>query len=160
MAEPLPTVAQIGAEEYRLRMAAALRKIAVGEITQAHATQLMAPWTAIALLSRAEVPELVLPIEEARATIVHYPGNGAPAVYGHKIPEDDARILLASSTCGPNVWGPTLCKARDAALARAITPDAIRRARNLCRLAAALDVPLTAASCAPPRGAAPERKAA
>ena len=154
------TIPQIGAEEFRMRMAAAVRKVAVGELSQADADRLMLPWTAIALLSRAIVPELVLPIENQRRAIVHYPGGGAPAVRDHLIPEDDARVLLASSTCGPNVWGPTLSKARDAAIARADTPEKLARARNLCRLARALDVPLTAASCAAPRAPATERKAA
>lgn len=154
------SIPMIAAEEYRLRVASADRKVAMGQLSQAHADALIAPWQSIALLSRAEVPELAFPLAEARRAIVHYPGGGKPAVHDHLIDEDDARMMLASDICGPNVWGPTLSKARDAALTKATTPEKIARARNLCRLARAMDVPLTPASCTPPSAATPERKAA
>ncbi|KPH60374.1 hypothetical protein [Novosphingobium sp. ST904] len=160
MTEPLPTIAQIAAEEYRLRVSSADRKVAMGVLSQDRADALIAPWQSIALLSWAAVPELAFPLAEARRAIVHYPGGGKPAVHDHLIDEDLARVLLAGDICGPNVWGPTLSKARDAALAKATTPEKIDRARNLCRLARALEVPLTLASCTPPTVARPERKAA
>lgn len=154
------SIPMIAAEEYRLRSTSADRKVVLGQLRPDQADALVAPWQSIALLSWAEVPELAFPLAEMRRAIVHYPGGGKPAAHDHLIDEGYARMLLASDICGPNVWGPTLAKARDAALAKATTPDKIDRARNLCRLARALDVPLTPASCAPPRAASPERKAA
>lgn len=159
MAETV-SIPMIAAEEYRLRLASANRKVAMGELTQARADALIAPWQSIALLSGAEVDELAFPLTETRRAIVHYPGGGKPAVHDHLIDEHFARMLLASDICGPNVWGLTLSKARDAALTKATTPEKIARARNLCRLARAMDVPLTPASCTPPSAATPERKAA
>lgn len=154
------SIPMIAAEEYRLRSTSADRKVVLGRLRPDQADALVAPWQSIALLSWADVPELAFPLAEMRRSIVHYPGGGKAAVHDHLIDEGYARMLLASDICGPNVWGPTLAKARDAALAKATTPDKIDRARNLCRLARALDVALTPASCAPPRASSPERKAA
>lgn len=159
-----PSVGQIAADEYRLRSANALRKVAAGDITRAQAAHLIAPWTAIVLLARTPIEDLpdhvAAQLADLRKCIVHYRGDGTGPVWNHQLDEDEARVLLATDICGPNVWGPTLSNARDAALARADSPERIERARNLCRLARALDVPLTLASCAAPGGTVPAERIA
>lgn len=163
------TIPGIAADEYHRRNATALRKVAAGEITRAQAGTLMSPWVSIALLAGVPVDELAPPLAaqlaDLRKCIVHYPGDGSGPVYDHLLDEDEARVLLATDICGPNTWGPTLSNARDTAIARVSSahpelvegPERLDRARNLCRLARALDVPLTPASCARPQS---ERKAA
>ncbi|HKT85608.1 MAG TPA: hypothetical protein VJQ77_05930 [Novosphingobium sp.] len=154
MTEQVLTIPRIAADEYHRRNATALRKVAAGEITRAQAGALMAPWASIALLSGVPVdelaPHLAAQLADLRKCIVHYAGDCSGPVYDHLLDEDEARILLATDICGPNTWGPTLSNARDTAIARADTEEKIDRARNLCRLARALDVPLTLASCGQP----------
>lgn len=151
----LTQLAAIAADEHARRSAAARRKVAAAELPERVANRELMPWHAIAVLCGAP-GVLAQEVTDYRRTIVHYPGNGAPAVYGHLLPEQDARWELASALCAPGSWREALGKARDAALGKATTPERVARARNLCILARALDVPLTAASCA----RTPERKAA
>ncbi|MGF7152483.1 hypothetical protein [Novosphingobium gossypii] len=150
-------IASIALDELTRRTSAAKRMVNAGELPAATAALQLRPWQAIALICDAP-GVLSADVTDYRRTIVHYPGNGAPAVYGHLLPESEARRDLAADLCPRSIWRQALEKARDAALGRANTPDRVERARNLCRLARALDVPLTAASCARP--AQPERKAA
>lgn len=152
----VPSLSAIAHAEYLQRCAAAKRKVDAGELPRQQAEALLRPWTAIALLCGA--PILAADIADARRTIVFYKGDGSPAQYGYVIPEAEARCDLAGDICSPIVWGPALAKARDAALGKVDTPERRERARNLCILARALDVPLTAASCARP--VSTERKAA
>jgi len=154
------SLAAIAGAEYTRRLATARRKLASGEVTAARAETEMRAWAAIAVLCGADV--LAAELAEYRRTIVHYAGAGSPAVYGHLLPEAEARCDLARDLCGPNTWGPILTRARDAAIAKTAPslnpgPETIDRARNLTILARALDVPLTPASCVIP---APQRKAA
>lgn len=151
-----PTIAAIAHAEYLQRSASAKRKVAAGELAPHKAEALLRPWAAIAVLCGA--PVLEAEVTDYRRTIIHYKGDGSPAVYGHLRPEAEARCELARDLCGPITWGPALMKARDAALGKVDSDERRDRARNLCILARALDVPLTAASCARPVQS--ERKAA
>ena len=151
---------EIAGDEYRRRLVKARQLVASGELPAARADAEMRAWAAIALLAGAPIMEAE--VAEYRSVIVHYAGDGTPARYDHKLPEDEARCDLARDLCGPNIWRPILSRARDAAIAKAIArkgdAEANHRAANLNLLARALDVPLTLASC----GMAPvsERKAA
>lgn len=150
-------IAAIALDELTRRTAAANRMVKAGDIPAVSAALQLRPWQAIALI--CDVPGvLAAEVTDYRRTIVHYPGNGAAAVYGHLLPESEARRDLAADLCPRAVWRQALEKARDAALGRADTPDRVNRARSLCILARELDVPLTPASCARP--VATERKAA
>ncbi|MED5546099.1 MAG: hypothetical protein VYD90_12690 [Pseudomonadota bacterium] len=142
-------ITAIALDELTRRTAAANRLVKEGKIPAANAARQLAPWRAIALI--CDAPEvLAAQVEDYRRTIIHYPGNGAPAVYGHLLPLPEARRDLAADLCPAAVWRQALEKARDAALAKATTPDRVARARNLCILARSLNVALTAASCTPP----------
>lgn len=147
-------VRHIAAEEYRRRRTIATRKVEAGELPAALAARDLRAWAAIAILCRA--PGVMdAELADYRRTIVHYPGNGAPAVHGHLLPEHDARWDLARELCSREVWAPILAKARAAAIAKADTPERVERARNLNTLTRALNVPL-----APPASSKAERIAA
>ncbi|MYL98738.1 hypothetical protein GR702_13290 [Novosphingobium sp. FGD1] len=150
-------LAAIALDEHERRSASARRQVDAGRLPGHVAQRELGPWQAIAVICGAP-GVLHAEVTDYRRTIVHYPGNGGPAVYGHLLSEQDARWDLACDLCPPSVWRAALAKARDAALGKATTPERVQRARNLCILARALDVPLTAASCARPVQS--ERKAA
>lgn len=154
-------IAGIAAAEFRRRRANARRLIGEGRLAPDDADALMRPWAAIAVLCRADLAQcsavLAAAMLEARQVIAFAPGKGQPVQHHIRVPEDHVRALFARDLCPPLVWGPALATARDAALARADNPERNARARDLCALARALDVPLTAASCARP---ANDRKAA
>jgi hypothetical protein len=139
----------IALDEHDRRTASATRQVKAGQLPEHVAKRELLPWQAIAVLCAAPGVKTE-DVTDYRQTIVHYPGNGAPAVYGHLLPEQDARRELACDLCPSSVWRAALGKARDVALGKATTPERVTRARNLCILARALEVPLTAASCARP----------
>jgi hypothetical protein len=151
------TLSAIALDEHDRRTASARRQINAGQLPEHVAKRELLPWQAIAVMCAAP-GVLSEEVDDYRHTIVHYPGNGAPAVYGHLLAEQDARWELACALCPPNIWRAALSKARDVALGKASTPERVTRARYLCILARALEVPLTAASCARPVQS--ERKAA
>lgn len=154
MVDPIALIAK---SELDQRTEAARRLVSLGRLTQAAANKELLPWQAIAVICRAP-GVLIADVTDYRRTIVHYAGDGSPANYTFLHPESEARADLAHDLCPCSVWSLALGKARDAALGRATTPEKVDRARNLCRLARALEVPLTLASCARP--VEPERKAA
>lgn len=151
-------IALIALEEHDRRTASARRLVALGKLPQVAADRELRPWKAIAVICRAP-GVLIADVSDYRRTIVYYAGDGSPANYNYLAPESEARAELADDLCPCAIWSVALAKARDAALGKANNPERVSRARNLCILARALEVPLTLASCARPVAAA-ERKAA
>lgn len=152
--EPLE-VAAIADDEYRRRRDKARQLVAQGKLAPARAEAEMRAWAAIALMAGGDA--LQTELEDYHRSMTYFIVNGKPAPADYRMPEAEARCELARDLCGPNTWGPILGAARDAALARADTPERRKRAVGLNFLAHALDVPLTLASCGM---AATERNAA
>ncbi|AKM09849.1 hypothetical protein [Croceicoccus naphthovorans] len=115
------SAAEIAAREYRLRRKTAQQQVAANRITPARAEALLRPWTAIAVLSGADLPEL------ADVLARDFDPQGR---------DRTTRLLVARDICPRAKWIAELANARDRGIEAAErNTENVERARGLQALA-------------------------
>lgn len=133
-------LAAIALDEFQRRRRTATRKVASGHLTPGDANGLLLPWAALACRLGADVPDLAEQLTVLRAI----PGSGPGGTF---FSEAELRIHVADEVCPLPLIRETLADARDAALERAEAAgdEALTaRARNLCTLATAFGIAMSA----------------
>lgn len=146
---PSASLPDIAGAEFERRRATATRRVAAGELSAAEANAHLLPWLAIACRAGADLTEFAPDVAQAVAELRHNP-----------VTADHARAVVADELCSLSAIRSTLAAAREAALERAERPQAaedhLTRARGLCVLATAFNVPMHPR----PAAAQPEQVAA